>query len=396
MKNILSKFKKWKAKKAAADLVSIIVSVVIVSALVLGILLFLSNKVRNTAMDEINNTMNTITGIAEANRNNADIVIPGGPGGAPSEPEINIPITHEGVIPEGGTYYVGVTATSLRDYSGATETYSAGQEFPATVNDGDVYVYGDYEYRYNRSTNGYGSWNTYTSQNGWGVNVLDKTKTTCGEILTSINNANVVSLENTFYNFTNLTVAPAIPNNVTNMSYTFRGCTGLTDVSDLIIPNSVTVMSYTFADCTGLTDISDLIIPSSLTKMWYTFKGCTGLTEAPVIPNSVTNMNGTFNCCTSLTKAPVIPSSVTEMSYTFYGCTGLTDVSNLVIPSGVTNMMHTFEDCTNLTGEIEINVSILWADSNCFYGTKKPIKIIGSTTLKAGLAATANNGNVTY
>ena len=70
-----------KIKKAAADLISIIVSVVIIAALVLGILLFLSNKVRQTAQDEINNTMNTITGIAEANRNNTDIVIPGGPGG---------------------------------------------------------------------------------------------------------------------------------------------------------------------------------------------------------------------------------------------------------------------------------------------------------------------------
>ena len=86
-----------KIKKAAADLISIIVSVVIISALVLGIMLFLSNKVRSTAMDEINNTMNTITGIAEANRNNTDIVIPGGPGG--------------GEIPEGPQTPV---ATSVR------------------------------------------------------------------------------------------------------------------------------------------------------------------------------------------------------------------------------------------------------------------------------------------
>ena len=110
MKNILSKLKKWKSKKAAADLISIIISVVLIAALVLGILLFLSNKVRSTAMDEINNTMNTITGIAEANRNNADIVIPGGPGGEPI-----IPPVEERLEGDGQKFYtVAPSALSFR------------------------------------------------------------------------------------------------------------------------------------------------------------------------------------------------------------------------------------------------------------------------------------------
>ena len=106
-----------KIKKAAADLISIIVSVVIIAALVLGVMLFLSNKVRQTAMDEINNTMNTITGIAEANRNNADIVIPGGPGGGedpvvPEEPEENINM-HESGLRYGKPYSLTITEDSL-------------------------------------------------------------------------------------------------------------------------------------------------------------------------------------------------------------------------------------------------------------------------------------------
>ena len=93
-----------KIKKAAADLVSIIVSVVLISALVLGIMLFLSSKVRNTAMDEINNTMNTITGIAEANRNNTDISIPGGPGG-PINPDDEGEVPSTQVLPKFNVMY---------------------------------------------------------------------------------------------------------------------------------------------------------------------------------------------------------------------------------------------------------------------------------------------------
>ena len=76
-----------KIKKAAADLISIIVSVVIVSALVLGIMLFISNKVRQTAQDEFNKTFDTITQIAETNRNNTSLT-PGENGGV-TEPELS-------------------------------------------------------------------------------------------------------------------------------------------------------------------------------------------------------------------------------------------------------------------------------------------------------------------
>ena len=450
MKTILSKLKKWKSKKAAADLISIIISVVLIAALVLGILLFLSNRVRSTAMDEINNTMNTITGIAEANRNNADIVIPGGPGGGntpilPEEPE---GIIHNGIIPEGGTYYVGVTSTITGNYSGATATYTEGEGFPATVNNGDVYVYGDYEYRYNWSA-GYSDWDEATEQNGWGVDVVNISKNEYGEILNAINNKNVVNLDYTFYYCYKMTKAPAIPSNITSMLTTFmyckalievpdlsnannltdmtgafNSCTSLVDASNLIIPNSVTNMygtfqsctnltklpiipnnvtnlSSTFRGCTSLTDISNFVIPNGVTQLYMTFQGCTGLTDASglVIPNSVTLLDSLFRGCTNLTKVPVIPNSVTSISTMFYECTSLTEAP--VIPSSVTDMSYAFWKCTSLTGEVEINGNPSYDSKDyqeCFYGTTKPIKIVGSCseTTKVRLAGTANKGNVTY
>src|SRR5574344_938536 len=113
-----------------------------------------------------------------------------------------------------------------------------------------------------------------------------------------------------------------IPSSVTNMTFTFYGCTSL--VTAPAIPSSVTNMSYTFYGCTSL--VTAPAIPSSVTNMYYTFYGCTSLVTAPAIPSSVTNMYNTFYGCTSLVTAPAIPSSVTDMSYTFYGCTSLTSV----------------------------------------------------------------------
>lgn len=80
---------------------------------------------------------------------------------------------------------------------------------------------------------------------------------------------------------------------------------------------------------------------------------------------------------------------------TFYGCTNLTTAP--VITSNVVSMCTTFYGCTNLTGNVEIHANTT-ACASCFLDTEKPITIIGSCSdeTKAALAATANNGNVSY
>ena len=55
-------------KKGAADLIAIVVSVVIVAALAIGVLTFLSSKTRTTAQTEIEATMTAITNAASTNR----------------------------------------------------------------------------------------------------------------------------------------------------------------------------------------------------------------------------------------------------------------------------------------------------------------------------------------
>ena len=387
---------------------------------------FVSEAVKSTTQGLFDVNQNALDAAGIAINDNAFVEGNGGAGQTPETPQGNI-------IPNGGTYYVGVTSVNTGDYTGATATYTSGQEFPTTVNDGDVYVYGDYEYRYNYYFNT-SKWYS-AAQNGWGVRVLDMGKSSYGEILGTINGKPLTALSHTFLSCNALVTAPTIPDSVTKMGYTFDGCCALAtyvgstdsngDFSGYVIPNGVTDMSNAFTNCYPLT--TSPVIPSSVTYLNSTFSGCVNLTTAPiipssvtnlvqtfqncaalktyvgsadpdgdfsgyVIPSSVTNMCGTFKGCKSLVNAPVIPSSVTYMKYTFEYCTALTTAPE--IPSSVTNMNSIFKGCTALTGTIEINANPLESFS-CFENTTQPIVLTGRSSMLDTIAATGNNGNVT-
>lgn len=279
----------------------------------------------------------------------------------------NVTVFGLNTIPAGATYYVGVISNILGNYSGATQTLTAGNAFPSEVKPGDVYVCGDYEYRYRKFYN-YSQWDS-SMTSGWGVRPLNSFKEEYGEILSNINGVDITSLEYTFDGCDSFKVAPAIPNGVVNMYATFQGCTLLSTAP--VIPNGVTTLEATFASCTSLKEAP--AIPSSVTCLDSTFCGCISLTRAPIIPTNVNNMSSTFADCSSLISAPVIPSSVTIVNYLFHYC-------------------------TSLTGEIEINATRLnnsYVVENAFYGTKLPIVLTGSCEKLDVLAATSPKGNVT-
>lgn len=180
---------------------------------------------------------------------------------------------HSGTIPEGGIYYVSATKneTALGDYSQATAIYEAGDNFPDVINNGDVYVFGDYEYRYQC---GYeGDWlNDYVSLN-WGVTVRDRSKTSYGNILHSINGSPVNNLTGIFWECKNLVKSPQLPPEGKYMVGSF----------------------------------------------WH----CSSMKEAPVIPENASFLLNTFYYCIALEKAPTIPSGAEDIENIFYGCSSL-------------------------------------------------------------------------
>ena len=97
------------------------------------------------------------------------------------------------------------------------------------------------------------------------------------------------------------------------------------------IPSGVTSLKNAFSKWSSLKEVT-CKIPDGVTNMSYTFQGCSSLVTAPEIPSGVTNMEYTFSGCSSLVNVPVIPSGVTNMSSTFQGCSSLVNAPELILP----------------------------------------------------------------
>lgn len=151
---------------------------------------------------------------------------------------------HDDIIPE-GAYYVNL----------ATGTFYS--EMPATVSEGDVFLYGDYMYQYD--TRYYSGWAAVLATEELGIGaylpnypLTNRFKSSYGTILTSINGVNVTEIN----------------------ELTYSGCINLVSV---IIPNSITTIDMqTFIDCKSLESIN---IPASVTHIYNdAFNNCTSLT----------------------------------------------------------------------------------------------------------------------
>lgn len=158
----------------------------------------------------------------------------------PSIPELpeepNIPEINKNIIPAGGKYYVQVQSpeTAYIDYYTQelyissdyyTEAYFEGDTFPETVQNNDVYIYNNIEYRYNSYISDGADWSTDNSLNGWGIAAYNN----IDEILIEINGKPVTSFKNTFLmNWDITSFNMPINNNITNISNMFSGCRNLT------------------------------------------------------------------------------------------------------------------------------------------------------------------------
>ena len=267
----------------------------------------------------------------------------------------------QNIIPEGGTYYVGVNKSLLGDYSNATQILNAGDSFPMNTQAGDVYVYGDYEYRYNyRWYSEERGWDGIHDQKGWAPRVLNATKTSYAPVLESINDLPITSLYNSFSNCFVMLTAPEIPKAVTEIGAAFDCCYEL-QTPPHSVPENVINMVQTFRNCNKLAISPELNKAYKLTNMRAAFFGCRSLIQPPVIPDSVKNMDGTFFWCDKLKSAPIIPSGVQELT-------------------------STFQFCMSLQGPITIHANPTEYD-NCLYSTQIT-EVTGDSLLKEQLLAT--------
>ena len=130
----------------------------------------------------------------------------------------------------------------------------------------------------------------------------------------------------------------------------FKGCTGLTDASELLLP-ATTLGDYCyynmFYNCSNLTTAPELPATTLATYCYSgMFQSCRNLTTAPELP-ATTLANGCyenmFNGCSSLTTAPELPATtLTNYCYNgmFGNCTSLNYIKCLatdISANGCTN-----------------------------------------------------------
>ena len=273
-------------KSISNHLGEIIVALACVALLISAVAFFnapISNFFESIVDKEVGLGNTVMDGISDIDVSNIGVAGDGGDGGseegAGGEEETDGDGGSETFVSL-GRYMTGVTSTTVGDYTGATATYATGETVPEEPAFGDVYVYGDYEYRYNAYL--YNDTATKYSKNefnGWSVRALNTSKKAYGEILSEINGKPIVSAQYTFARCLDMETSPAIPATVTSMEGTFYYCPSLTESP--VIPNGVV----------------------NLANAYYL---CDAMAECPVSPSSVTNMEETFYCCSLIKTPPVI------------------------------------------------------------------------------------------
>ena len=118
----------------------------------------------------------------------------------------SVSLDNSGVVPVGGEYNSGGT------------TYEPGDTMP-TLQNGDIYDYGDYKYTY---SSGY---------NYWTMSVKDKTKSKYGKILHKINGKDIGSIS--FNGCGNMTNSPELPPTIKTLNVAFSGCEKLEEMPEI-------------------------------------------------------------------------------------------------------------------------------------------------------------------
>ncbi len=154
-----------------------------------------------------------------------------------------------------GKEYEGLTVTSSTQGVVFTKSDGTTAGDINNIETGDIVKYGDYEYHYNQRFyyDRYSSeWKDDTTIGGWGVQIIDRTKTDYGELCGTIFDKKVKCLNWLFGGLgsrpnENIVRSPRIPNSVESMADTFHGCSKLTNIDK--IPSSVQHMDYAFWGC---------------------------------------------------------------------------------------------------------------------------------------------------
>lgn len=149
---------------------------------------------------------------------------------------------------------------------------------------------------------------------------------------------------------------------ITDASYMFSGCKGLTSVPSNLDLSSATTVEGMFKDCSSLYRIDTAPIgQSKATTLTRVFSGCGNLMSVDLSPLSslaLTNMDEAFSDCrsryfTNLDISPLNLSSLTSAEAAFKNCSYLTTIRSAAgcdLSSQLTSSAGMFAGCSKLAG----------------------------------------------
>ena len=101
--------------------------------------------------------------------------------------------------------------------------------------------------------------------------------------------------------------------------------------------------SNLFRSCTGLTDVSNLVLPATILVTgcyFFMFYGCSSIAESPVLPASTIledSCNQMFNGCSSLSKITCLATDISASYSTFYWTNNVAASGTFVRDSNMTS-----------------------------------------------------------
>ncbi len=247
-----------------------------------------------------------------------------------------------------------------------------------TLTQGLQYVNGQYTYAYKQDGKFASSglaWNNI-SNNGWGVQLTDKTSTdsVTSKVCTYINNKPITSMSYMFYKSqaTILDLSNFDTSKVTNMSYMFYNSQATTlDLSNFDTSKVTNMGAMFYNSQTTTLDLSNFDT-SKVTNMssMFSFSQATTLDLSNFNTSKVTNMSLMFSNskATTLDLSNFNTSKVTDMSYMFSGSQATTldlsnfDTSNVIdMDSMFYNSKATTLDVSNFdTSKVTNMSSMFW------------------------------------
>ena len=258
--------------------------------------------------------------------------------------------------------------TSLSDINDDIKLYAMWScTFDGELVQGAEYVNGQYTYRYMQEGNSSRiglSW-TNINEDGWGVQLTDKTSTesVTSKLCTSINNKPIVSMDYMFANSaaTTIDLSSFDTSSVTNMEFMFYHSSVKTlDLKNFDTTN-VTNMGYMFEGSAATTIDLSSFNTSNVTKMFNMFSS----TKASTLDLS------SFDT-----------SKITDMSYMFEGSKATTLDLSSFDTYNVKYMECMFYECPNLEtiyASDNFNTDAVTSSDGMFYNTTNIVGGAGTT-----------------